>query len=421
MASSTSRKKSTAGQPPPSQPIPVLLPKDTFGHELANWMFPGYLAVMLLGMILIRQFGMFAGNTNGVRRLFLAVNAGTLTGFADSSGVAGLERQRPAHCPGADRLRQPVQHDHRRAGCQTHRADALQRRPDHRRRLHRPGRGDAAGRGAAAKRATIRVRGLVLSTSAFGNCALYPGELPPDTDILVHLILLPLTILGGLGLPVLMEIVDATLFHKPLSSHSRGVLGVSAWLYLLGFAALLSLSLTGQVPTVQSTLAAVRQSSVLAVQSRTGGLDISPVRLVPESARWVLIVLMMIGASPAGTGSGLKTTTLAELFRGTRRLLRGLPVSRSLGIALTWLGTYLAMLLSAVVLLSHVNPVLSTDHLLFTAVSGISNVGFSLSDVPDQKNVMFAYCAIMLLGRMVPLMILWWMAETTRDADWAIG
>jgi trk system potassium uptake protein TrkH len=384
-------------------------------------MFPGYLAVMLLGMILIRQFGMFAGNTNGVRALFLAVNAGTLTGFADSSGVAGLNAngQRVVLllivCGSLFNMI---------IGALAVKRIARMRFSDGRIIVT-----------ACIVQAGAMLLGLALlqseqrsafgatflSTSAFGNCALYPGELPPDTDLLVHVIILPLTILGGLGLPVLMEIVDTTLFHKPLSSHSRGVLGVSALLYVVGFAALLGLSLTGQVPTVQSTVAAVRQSSVLAVQSRTGGLDISPVRLVPESARWVLIVLMMIGASPAGTGSGLKTTTLAELFRGTRRLLRGLPVSRSLGIALTWLGSYLAMLLGAVVLLSHVNPVLSTDHLLFTAVSGISNVGFSLSDVPDQKNVMFAYCAIMLLGRMVPLMILWWMAETTRDADWAIG
>jgi len=384
-------------------------------------MFPGYLAVVLLGMVLIRQFGMAADKSNGVRALFIAVNAGTLTGFTDNAGVGTLNHfgqvvvlllivsgslfsmiigalavKRIARMPLGDG--------------QIITAAAV-------------AQGLAMLIGAALLQSSVRppFDAAFLASSAFGNCGLYPAELPPDTDVLVHLVILPLSILGGLGLPVLMEIFNAALFRKPLSSHSRTVLGVSAWLYVVGFTALLGLGLAGQEMTRGSAAAVIRQSSVLAVESRTGGLEISPARLVSEPARWVIVVLMMIGASSAGTGSGLKTTTIAELFRGIRRLLGGQPVGRPLGIAMAWLGTYLGILLGALLLLSHVNPTLSTDHVLFNAVSALSNVGFSLSDLPDQKNALFAYCAIMLLGRMVPLMVLWWMAETTSDADWPIG
>jgi hypothetical protein len=39
----------------------------------------------------------------------------------------------------------------------------------------------------------------------------------------------------------------------------------------------------------------------------------------------------------------------------------------------------------------------------------------------DEKGLFFAYSAIILVGRMSPLMVLWWMADTTSDADLAVG
>ena len=109
---------------------------------------------------------------------------------------------------------------------------------------------------------------------------------------------------------------------------------------------------------------------------------------------------MVIGASPAGSGGGLKTTTLAELVRGAYRLLNGQPVSRSLGIAMAWLGIYIAMVLGAAVLLSHLDSSAAADKVFFNAVSGVSNVGLSMTELPDEARLMYGYSAIMLLGRM---------------------
>ena len=138
-------------------------------------------------------------------------------------------------------------------------------------------------------------------------------------------------------------------------------------------------------------------------------------------AQWILVVLMLIGASPAGAGSGLKTTTIAQLAGGTRKLLRGEAAGRSFGVAVAWLGMYLGLLLGAVLLLSHISANDPADGVLFDAVSAMSNVGFASSPIADEKGVMFAYCAIILVGRMAPLMVLWWMAETTPEAELAIG
>ena len=64
---------------------------------------------------------------------------------------------------------------------------------------------------------------------------------------------------------------------------------------------------------------------------------------------------------------------------------------------------------------------LSAGNLPIHPWTGAEHRGFSATPVPSQKSVMFAYCAIILVARMAPLMVLWWMAETTADAELAIG
>jgi Trk-type K+ transport system membrane component len=117
----------------------------------------------------------------------------------------------------------------------------------------------------------------------------------------------------------------------------------------------------------------------------------------------------------------LKSTALVELARGTRRLLSGQAAGRPFAIAFVWLAVYLALALAATMLLAYVSGGDPADGVLFNAVSALSNVGFTAWPVPDEKGLFFAYSAIILVGRMAPLMVLWWMAETTSGAELAIG
>jgi len=109
-----------------------------------------------------------------------------------------------------------------------------------------------------------------------------------------------------------------------------------------------------------------------------------------------------------------------ELFRGTRALLAGKNPGRPTGIAVIWLATYLAFAAGAMLLLSYVSGMEPGDNIAFNAISALSNVGFTTGAVPDEKGLFFAYSAIILVGKMAPLMILWWMADTTT-AELAIG
>lgn len=415
-----SKKKSNANQPQSAAPLPATPLGGGFGRDLANWLFPAYLLMIAAGFFAIWKFGSPAGNPNGVRALFLAMNSATLSGFTEGPGVGGLNHfgQWIAFLlvVGGSLFAMIV------GGLAVIRIAGL---PFTDAELIWSALGVEAivllvGASVLWDMDRSPFQAMFLAGSSFGNCGQYVADFPKPSNFLVHAVILPLSILGGLGLPVLMELWCAVTFRAKLSTHSQTVLSASAWLYVIGLVLILALNLNSG-----STWADIRNqlsvSSVFSVQSRTGGLAIAGVKDLTPPAQWIVVVLMLIGASPAGTGSGLKTTTVAQLARGTRKLLHGEAAGRSFGIAVAWLSMYLGLLLGAVLLLSHISANDPAENVLFDAVSAMSNVGFTSSPIADEKGVMFAYCAIILVGRMAPLMVLWWMAETTPDAELAIG
>jgi trk system potassium uptake protein TrkH len=137
--------------------------------------------------------------------------------------------------------------------------------------------------------------------------------------------------------------------------------------------------------------------------------------------QWSLIVAMTIGAGSASTAGGLKVTSIAEIFRGAWRTLHGLPVTRSFGIALTWLGICFGLIFVCLVILLCTDPQIPSDRMFFETVSAVGNVGLSYDPVSMVGPGLYVMTVAMFLGRMLPLLILWWQADTTQDADLAIG
>jgi len=419
---SNKKRKSNPSAAVTATPVPPNPLGGGMGRDLSNWLFPAFLLMILLGILVIWKFGSAAGNPNPVRAMFIAMNAATLSGFNTDPGVGGLNElgQWTALLliVGGSLFTMIV------GGLAVIR---IVRLPfTDRELIFAAFIAEAAALliGASllldADRSPFQA--AFLAASAFGNCGLYLGNLPGASNVLVHAVILPLSILGGLGLPVLMEIWCAVVFRASFSAHSKTVIGASAWLYVIGLLLILALNQAGHGwPTLSGARDQLPSASVLAIESRTGGLPIAGISNLTQPARWFLIVLMMIGASPAGAGSGLKSTTLIELARGTRGLLSGQPPGRPFAIAFVWLAVYLALGLAAAMLLAYVSGTDPPDGILFNAISAMSNVGFTVSPVPDEKGLFFAYSAIILVGRMAPLMVLWWMAETTHDAELAIG
>ena len=176
---------------------------------------------------------------------------------------------------------------------------------------------------------------MFAAISAFGNSGLYIGQLPTTNNVTTHLLLLPLAVLGGLGLPVLMELFDRFRNKSTLSEHTWTVLTWSAGIYIV--AALLLFVM--QFPPIKSPphlwLQAIEKSSCQAINSRSAGFPFQFATYWPRTVQWTIIALMIIGAGSAGTAGGIKLNTLAVLARGTIDSLSGRAASRALGIALT--------------------------------------------------------------------------------------
>lgn len=399
--------------------MPALADIGGLGRELSNWLFPGFIVLLVVSAICLHRFGMLAGNDSSVRAVFLSTNAATLTGFPETPGVSSLNLA--GECiillliVAGSLFSMTVGSMAIKRICRLPWTDGQVLRATL-----------IAQAGALAIATPLLYRGnvlhaMVLAASAFGNCALTLDVLPSGNSWATHLVILPLTVLGGLGLIVLMDIAGSLMRRQPLSPHSRAVLGMTAWIYVLGFVLLFLLDVGAATRHDWHAIkAAAATASVLSLESRTGGLPIVQTNTTSQAMQAVLMLLMIVGASPGGTGSGLKTTTLAELIRGTAALVKGRPVRRGLGIAMTWLLVYGLLVIASAILLSYVKAGGNSDGILFNSISAASNVGWSAAQLPDTKNVLFAYCAIMLLGRTIPLMVIWWMAESTTS-DWAIG
>jgi trk system potassium uptake protein TrkH len=260
------------------------------------------------------------------------------------------------------------------------------------------------------------------STCAFANSALWLGPTPSTGDAVTFLVLLPLVFLGGLGLPVLIELSDRLFGGPPLSRHSRVVLMLAGIVYLGGLLALV----LAQTPAAwnggwfawRNTLASC---SVAAINARTAGIPFESPAVFTVAGQWLLMALMLIGGASAGTASGLKTTTLWQLARGVRDVLRGRAVPRPFGIAAVWLGLFLLVLFAGVLLLATTDPQIASDRLLFLCCSAIANVGLSHDPVSITGPGLIVLSFLMLAGRLGSLAVLWWMAETTSGADVAVG
>ena len=254
--------------------------------------------------------------------------------------------------------------------------------------------------------------------SAFGNSGLFTGALPAGDSIRTHIFLLPLSVIGGLGLPVLMELTDrARKKTSSLSLHSQTVLTWTSGIYVTAVLLLLLLQLPTGPRTFASWQHSIATASCEALNARSLGFPFEFATYWPRAVQWVTIALMAIGASPAGSGGGIKVTTLAVLFDGTKNILRRRPTTRAMGIALVWLGIYAGVLVATLLVLLISEPQLSADRLLFLASSALGNAGLSHDPVSVSDVGLNVLSATMLVGRIAPVLMLWWIVRSTPEAD----
>jgi trk system potassium uptake protein TrkH len=267
------------------------------------------------------------------------------------------------------------------------------------------------------------VAAVLQSASAFGNSGLYAGHLSGVMDWRTHAVLMPLAFAGALGVPVLMELFDRITGARKLSTHSGTVLILAAGVYLLGTGVIVLLDGTQSTPVhaANDWRYSFAQASTFAVNARSSGFPFEFAAAFARPAQWVIVALMVVGGAPGGAAGGLKTTTLLRAASGVRATLAGRAAPRSFGVALAWIGLYVAIVFAGFLLLLHSEPDMGADRLLFLCVSAASNVGLSYDPVSITGNGLFTLSAVMLAGRLVPLWILWWAASADDGERVAIG
>jgi len=261
-------------------------------------------------------------------------------------------------------------------------------------------------------------RGLFHAVSAFCNAgfALQADSLVMFRNTPLPLLLMAgLIVLGGLGFAVLGAIWQKTrkrgLGH--MAVQSRIVLVASLVLVVAGTIAFLlgewNRSLA-ELPLAEKLVNALFQSVTL----RTAGFNTVDMQLLqPVTVLWAM-AFMFIGASPGGTGGGIKTTTAVVLFAAIPAFLRrrhqvvvgGRSISapvvhQSASIAVA---SVVAVLVGAGLLMATQSA--SFESLLFEAVSAFATVGLSLGVTPQLDHFgKVVIVLLMLVGRVGPLAI----------------
>jgi trk system potassium uptake protein TrkH len=228
----------------------------------------------------------------------------------------------------------------------------------------------------------------------------------------INLVIAALSILGAIGFIVWTDVWGFLNLRRsrPLSLTSKIILSATGGLILVGTILLFVGEPTIRaLPAEQQLLAAFFQAMTA---QTTVGFNTIPIAPLSKATVLLITVLMVIGASPAGTGGGLKSTTFATIIGVILSLLRGhrelrfwkQPVSmESVMAATASLGLYVGFLLVGTYFLE-MTQTSPFDQNLFEAASALGPVGLSLgitsSLTPIGKLIIIA---LMYSGRLGPV------------------
>jgi trk system potassium uptake protein TrkH len=257
-----------------------------------------------------------------------------------------------------------------------------------------------------------------LAISAFNNAGLdILGDSSLTTyqnNILIQSVTMVLIISGGLGFLVWVELFKHGFRLSKLSTYAKVVLIMSAILILLGTAGLMITEFN------QGYFFRFDFALFTSISSRTAGLTIVTIRDLTNASKFLIMVLMFIGANPISTGGGIKTTTTFIVFLSIWALISGKRVhafKRTFSIESILKSMALVVISFAFVLLtvmvlesieqsntSYPIGLKTGTSLLFEVVSAFGTVGFSEGVTPylaDSSKVILLI--VMLLGRIGPI------------------
>ncbi len=230
-------------------------------------------------------------------------------------------------------------------------------------------------------------------TGTFSSLTAFSGNL----GIVIPICLLIIS--GGIGFFTWKDIVTHKFHIKKYHMQSKVILTAAAVLILLP-TVFLFFGEYSQYPIKERFCLSLFQ----AVTPRTAGFNTADLTALTDISRMMIIILMLIGGSPGSTAGGIKTTTIAVLFKNSIAVFRQRKSTQLFGrriedgtikTAATLLLMYLFLTFTGAFIISAVES-LPVESCLFETASAIGTVGLSLGITP----MLGPLSRIILLGLM---------------------
>jgi len=266
--------------------------------------------------------------------------------------------------------------------------------------------------------------GLFHSVSAFCNAGFslpagFASLSAYKTDIVINLTITTLIIIGGLGFLVLADIIQ----NRKFSLHSKIVIGTTFFLLAFGTALLFGIEyFNGRTISGMGFWNKVLVSYFHSVTARTAGFNTMSMTSFFDSSILVMLSLMFIGASPGGTGGGIKTSTFTLICstiwatlrnqKNTILFERKIP-AETVRRAFVIFFLSVSVIALGIFLLNGTEP-FSLTAMTFEVFSAFGTVGLSMGITPYLSNLgKIVIIAIMFVGRLGALSLL--LALATRE------
>lgn len=235
-----------------------------------------------------------------------------------------------------------------------------------------------------------------LAISAFCNAGFDPfgfecSLVNYQTDSLINIVLMLLIIVGGIGFAVVVELLRPS--KKGISLHTKIVLTVTATLLVVGTGLILLTEWNNPLTLGQESLSLgdkVLMASFQSVTLRTAGFDALNQGYLTQPALLIGMMLMFVGASPASTGGGIKTTTIFAAIIALRSFVLGqedynigkrrLPpqyIRKAFTLLLMALGVVLTNTLLICMIETMTGSAASLPDIMYEVISACATVGLS--------------------------------------------
>jgi len=245
-----------------------------------------------------------------------------------------------------------------------------------------------------------------------------------QSSFLLTVVVTGLIILGGIGYGVIFQLylllrdrIQRRTERVVFSLDFKVAISTTVILLIVGTVAFFLIeqrnpNTFGALSLQDKILAAWFQS----VTPRTAGFNTIDIGKMTTAGLFLTIALMFIGASPGGTGGGIKTTTLRVLTSCTKAILQGkedvllyerqIPLSLILKAVGVLVGS-IATVILATILIALSDPNLDFIQLFFEIVSAFATVGLSTGITASvSAAAKLVLIATMFIGRVGILLLI---------------